>query len=170
MPCLVDAFRKKRNLKSLGMPHFIGHGSHDLNGKKHRFIVMPRFGTDVWSLYLDNGRTMPLHTVYRLAIQMVWTEQHISIIVFIDLNLTFFIWIQSSIDSWMFTSTFMNAHMCMPTWRQRICFSVLEKTADSKYIWLILVWHRIIQQKISNRTQRKCTTAPLNTRHAMHIR
>lgn len=71
MPCLVDAFRKKRNLKTLGMPHFIGHGSHDLNGKKHRFIVMPRFGKDVWSLFLDNGRKMPMHTVYRLAIQMV---------------------------------------------------------------------------------------------------
>lgn len=68
---LVDTFRKKRNLKSLGMPHFVGHGSHDLNDKKHRFIVMPRFGSDVWSLYVDNGKKMPLHTVYRLAIQMV---------------------------------------------------------------------------------------------------
>lgn len=67
----VDAFRKKRNLKALGMPHFIGHGSHDLNAKKHRFIVMPRFGKDVWSLFLENGRKIPLHTVYRLAIQMV---------------------------------------------------------------------------------------------------
>lgn len=71
LPHLVDAFRKKRNLKALGMPHFIGHGSHDLNGKKHRFVVMPRFGADVWSIFLANGRKMPLHTVYRLAIQMV---------------------------------------------------------------------------------------------------
>lgn len=68
---LVDAFRKKRNLKSLGMPHFVGHGSHDLNAKKHRFIVMPRFGSDIWTLFNNNGRKMPLHTVFRLAIQMV---------------------------------------------------------------------------------------------------
>lgn len=67
----VDAFRKKRGLKSLGMPHFVGHGSHEVNDKRHRFIVVPRFGADVWSLYLANDRKMPLHTAYRLAIQMV---------------------------------------------------------------------------------------------------
>lgn len=53
------------------MPHFVGHGSHELNKIKHRFIVMPRFGRDIWSLFLENGRKFPLHTVYRLAIQMV---------------------------------------------------------------------------------------------------
>ncbi|XP_055323194.1 nucleosomal histone kinase 1 isoform X2 [Sitodiplosis mosellana] len=73
----IDAFRKKRNLKSLGMPHFVGHGSHDLNDKKHRFIVMPRFGSDVCSLYVENGKKMPLHTAYRLAIQMLDVYEYI---------------------------------------------------------------------------------------------
>lgn len=68
---IVDAFRKKHGLKALGMPHFVGHGSHELNQKRHRFIVMPRYSADIWSLFLQNGRKMPLHTVYRLAIQMV---------------------------------------------------------------------------------------------------
>lgn len=67
----VEAFRKKHGLKSLGMPYFIGHGSHEINKIRHRFIVMPRFGSDVWSKYLSNGEKLPLHTVYRLAIQMV---------------------------------------------------------------------------------------------------
>lgn len=53
------------------MPHFVGHGSHELNKIKHRFVVMPRFGQDVWSLFLENNRKMPVHTIYRLAIQMV---------------------------------------------------------------------------------------------------
>lgn len=112
MPCLVDAFRKKRNLKSLGMPHFIGHGSHDLNGKKHRFIVMPRFGKDVWSLFLDYGRKMPLHTVYRLAIQMVCKHKHHKCIAIFLYRFKSYI-LSKSIDSWMFTNTFMNAHTCM---------------------------------------------------------
>lgn len=68
---LVDAFRKKHNIKSLGMPHFVGNGSHEINKIKHRFLVMPRYGQDIWSLFLENNRKMPLHTVYRLALQMV---------------------------------------------------------------------------------------------------
>lgn len=53
------------------MPHFVGHGSHDLNKIKHRFVVMPRYGQDIWQLFIDNNRRMPVHTIYRLAIQMV---------------------------------------------------------------------------------------------------
>lgn len=53
------------------MPHFIGHGSHHMNNNKHRFIVLPRFGDDIWNKFLTNGEKFPLHTVYRLAIQMV---------------------------------------------------------------------------------------------------
>ncbi|XP_031628037.1 nucleosomal histone kinase 1 [Contarinia nasturtii] len=76
-PADIEAFKKKRNLKALGMPHFVGHGSHDLNEKKHRFVVMPRFGSDIWSLFLKNDRKMPLHTVYRLAIQMIDVYEYI---------------------------------------------------------------------------------------------
>lgn len=71
-PFAVDSFRKKNGLKSLGMPHLVGHGSHDFNQIKHRFVVMPRYGKDVWNLFVENNRKMPQHTVYRLAIQMVW--------------------------------------------------------------------------------------------------
>lgn len=67
----VETFRKKHGLKSLGMPHFVGHGSHDLNEIKHRFIVMPRFGADIWNIFMKYDSKFPLHTVYRLAIQMV---------------------------------------------------------------------------------------------------
>lgn len=67
----VEAFRKKRGLKQLGMPHFLGHGSHDLNGIKHRFLVIPKFGRDIWTFFLENNKKIPLHTIYRLALQMV---------------------------------------------------------------------------------------------------
>lgn len=53
------------------MPHLIGSGSHEINGIKHRFIVMPRYGKDIWSYFLANNRQLPEHTCYRLAIQMI---------------------------------------------------------------------------------------------------
>lgn len=53
------------------MPHMVGHGSHELNAIKHRFVVMPRYSKDIAKLWLDNGKRIPEHTIYRLAIQMV---------------------------------------------------------------------------------------------------
>lgn len=67
----IKSFQKSNKLSSLGMPNFIGNGSHDLDGVKHRFVVMPRYGKDIWSIFLNNGRKFPQHTVSRLGIQMV---------------------------------------------------------------------------------------------------
>lgn len=68
---VVKSFKKSKGITSLGMPHFVGSGSETINNEKHRFVVMPRFGKDIWSLYLENGRRIPEHTVLRLGIQMV---------------------------------------------------------------------------------------------------
>lgn len=53
------------------MPNYIASGSQDINNIKHRFIVIPRYGKDIWKLLLDNNRIIPEHTIYRLANQMV---------------------------------------------------------------------------------------------------
>lgn len=71
--CLVEAFRKAKGLKSLGIPHFVSHGSHELNDIKHRFLVMPRYGKDIWKIYKENDCQLPEHTIYRLSLQMVET-------------------------------------------------------------------------------------------------
>lgn len=70
---LVEVFRKAKGLKTLGMPHFVSHGSHELNDIKHRFLVMPRYGKDIWKIYKENDSQLPEHTIYRLAMQMVET-------------------------------------------------------------------------------------------------
>lgn len=62
---------KLRKLKSLGMPQFYGFGTHDLNGIKYRFLVMERYGKDLWSLFLENGRIFPTHTVLTIGLQVV---------------------------------------------------------------------------------------------------
>lgn len=71
MSFTVETFKKSRKLSGLGMPYFVGSGSQELDGVKHRFIIMPRYSQDIWSLYLKNGKSFPKHTVYRLALQML---------------------------------------------------------------------------------------------------
>ncbi|XP_065371696.1 nucleosomal histone kinase 1 [Calliphora vicina] len=67
----ICKFQKEHGLKSLGMPYMIGNGSADINGIKHRFIVMPRYGSDVAKHFIANGRRLPEGTCYRLALQMM---------------------------------------------------------------------------------------------------
>lgn len=64
------------------MPHFVANGSHRINLIKHRFVVMPRYGDDIWQLYEENGNKIPEHTIYRLAIQMVGDYDLLNMIVF----------------------------------------------------------------------------------------
>uniref|UniRef100_A0A1I8M9U4 non-specific serine/threonine protein kinase n=1 Tax=Musca domestica TaxID=7370 RepID=A0A1I8M9U4_MUSDO len=67
----VRRFQKDHGLKSLGMPYMVGNGSAEINGIKHRFIVMPRYGSDVAKYFLENNRRLPEGTCYRLALQML---------------------------------------------------------------------------------------------------
>ncbi|EDV91120.1 nucleosomal histone kinase 1 [Drosophila grimshawi] len=67
----INNFKRQQSLKSLGMPHILANGSTDINGHKHRFIVMPRYGSDLSKFYVQNGNRLPEATVYRLALQML---------------------------------------------------------------------------------------------------
>ncbi|XP_055851794.1 nucleosomal histone kinase 1 [Episyrphus balteatus] len=73
----ITQFKKTHNLKSFGMPYLVGSGSHDINNVKHRFVVMPRYGSDIWKFFLENGRKIPEHTIYRLALQMLDVYEYI---------------------------------------------------------------------------------------------
>ena len=67
----VNNWKKEKKLPSLGMPPFLGSGSHECNGEKYRFVVMERYGTDLWKIFLENGRKFPEPTVYKLGWQIV---------------------------------------------------------------------------------------------------
>ncbi|KAG4079025.1 hypothetical protein HA402_001680 [Bradysia odoriphaga] len=73
----IEKYRKAKNLKSLGMPHYVGHGSHEVNGSRHRFVVMPRYARDVWSYFIENGKILPQPTIFRIAIQMLDVLEYI---------------------------------------------------------------------------------------------
>ena len=67
----VAKWKKDKNLSFLGMPPFLGSGSHECHGQKYRFVIMERYGTDLWKLFLENGRKFPEHTVYKVSWQIV---------------------------------------------------------------------------------------------------
>jgi vaccinia related kinase len=60
-----------KKLKSLGMPRYLGSGSHEYDGQKYRFVVMDRFGKDLWSLFIQNKRMFILPTVLTVGLQIV---------------------------------------------------------------------------------------------------
>jgi vaccinia related kinase len=67
----IETFRKSLKLKTLGMPEFIAMGSHEIDSMKHRFIVLPRFGRDIWKIFQEQNNKFPLHTVYRIGYQVL---------------------------------------------------------------------------------------------------
>ncbi|XP_034660066.1 nucleosomal histone kinase 1 [Drosophila subobscura] len=67
----IKQFKQQRGLKTLGMPYILASGSADVNGQKHRFIVMPRYGSDISKFFKENDKRLPEGTVYRLALQML---------------------------------------------------------------------------------------------------
>ena len=73
----IVSFKQRQNFKTLGMPEFIAMGSHEIQQMKHRFIVLPRFGRDIWKIFNEQGHNFPLHTVYRLGWQILNTLQFI---------------------------------------------------------------------------------------------
>lgn len=71
MSVLVERFKSEHKLKSLGIPEFIGAGSHEYSGEKYRFVVMHKFSTDLWKVFLEHGRSLPEATVFQITIQIV---------------------------------------------------------------------------------------------------
>lgn len=55
------------------MPSYLGSGSHEFKNEKYRFLVMDKFGTDLWKKFLENNNAFPPDTVFKLGIQIVST-------------------------------------------------------------------------------------------------
>ncbi|XP_058799722.1 serine/threonine-protein kinase VRK1-like [Phymastichus coffea] len=76
-PTDINNWKKDKVLPNLGMPPFLGSGSHECNGQKYRFVVMERYGIDLWKLFLANGRQFPEPTVYKVAWQIINVLEYI---------------------------------------------------------------------------------------------
>ncbi|KAL4705999.1 hypothetical protein ACJJTC_005685 [Scirpophaga incertulas] len=67
----ISKFMKAKKLSSLGMPSYYGNGSHEYKGEKYRYLVLERYGKDVWSIFKENNRLFPPTTVFQLGLQML---------------------------------------------------------------------------------------------------
>ncbi|XP_076360569.1 serine/threonine-protein kinase VRK1-like isoform X1 [Tachypleus tridentatus] len=67
----IDEWVLKKDLDFLGMPRFIGSGSHEYHGIKYRFMVMERFGEDLQKILDRSNKMFPEKTVYTLGIRIL---------------------------------------------------------------------------------------------------
>lgn len=68
----VKKWQEEKKFESLGMPHFIANGSHILGDTRYRFLVLPRYDTDLQKLSrtMNYGRIHP-RNVLILAAQIL---------------------------------------------------------------------------------------------------
>jgi len=71
IPTTVDEWKRTHTVSYLGIPVYIGSGSHTNSGVQYRFMVMQRFGTDLEKIFNDSGRRFGLATVCFLALRVV---------------------------------------------------------------------------------------------------
>lgn len=67
----IEAWKKEKRLKRLGMPKFFGSGSFEYKNQKYRFMVMERFGTDLQKILEQHSKRLSFKTVYQVGIQIV---------------------------------------------------------------------------------------------------
>lgn len=71
---MVGNFKQNKNLLHLAVPIILDHGIYK---KTHQYIILPPFRADVWSLFIKNERKIPMHTIFRLAIQIINAYEYI---------------------------------------------------------------------------------------------
>ncbi|KAF7704048.1 serine/threonine-protein kinase VRK1 [Silurus meridionalis] len=70
-PELIGTWIKSRKLKYLGVPKYWGSGLHEKGGKRYRFMVMDRFGTDLQKKFEEGGKRFPRKLVLQLGLRLL---------------------------------------------------------------------------------------------------
>ncbi|KAB7503806.1 Serine/threonine-protein kinase VRK1 [Armadillidium nasatum] len=78
-PEFIENWKKEKKLKRLGMPKYLGSGSHEYNGQKYRFMVMERFGEDLQKIIEKHNKKFSYKTVYQVVIQIIPVTGHLHI-------------------------------------------------------------------------------------------
>ncbi|KAF6036019.1 VRK1 [Bugula neritina] len=74
---MVKEYMSKHKLKKLGVPWYISSGQHDIDKTKLRFMVIPRYSTDLQKLFMQCGKKFPLKTVLTIALQVLDSLEYI---------------------------------------------------------------------------------------------
>ncbi|KAG8235459.1 hypothetical protein J437_LFUL014089 [Ladona fulva] len=73
----IEEWKKKHKVSHLGVPQLYGYGSHEYNSEKYRFLVIDRYGKDLWTVFTENDRRFPDATVFKIALQVLDVLQYI---------------------------------------------------------------------------------------------
>jgi len=73
----VKEYKAANKMEHLGVPHVEGTGSFFFRDKKFRFLVIPRYGTDLQTLLDDSKLTLSRETACDVASQVVDSYQYI---------------------------------------------------------------------------------------------
>ncbi|XP_035985860.1 serine/threonine-protein kinase VRK1 [Fundulus heteroclitus] len=76
-PDLIQKWLKAQNLKQLGVPKYWGSGQHDKAGKRYRFMVIDRLGTDLQKKFEECGKRFPRKLVLQLGLRLLDTLEFI---------------------------------------------------------------------------------------------
>lgn len=70
-PDLIERWMKSRKLKNLGVPKYWGSGLHERGGKRYRFMVIDRLGTDLQKKFEECGKRFPRKLVLQLGLRLL---------------------------------------------------------------------------------------------------
>lgn len=70
-PDLIQSWMKSRKLKNLGVPRYWGSGLHEREGKRYRFMVIDRLGTDLQKKFEECGRRFSRKLVLQLGLRLL---------------------------------------------------------------------------------------------------
>jgi len=73
----IEHWKQERGVVHLGVPRVEGSGSFRLRGKKFRFLVIPRYGTDLQTLLDQSGSTLSVDTACSIAKQVIDSYEYI---------------------------------------------------------------------------------------------
>ncbi|KAA0203869.1 hypothetical protein HAZT_HAZT000252 [Hyalella azteca] len=76
-PELIDAWKKERKLKRLGMPKYLGSGSFIYKSQKYRFMVMERFGSDLQKILEKLNKKFSFKTVFQIGLEILDVLEYI---------------------------------------------------------------------------------------------
>ncbi|KAK6183120.1 hypothetical protein SNE40_010657 [Patella caerulea] len=70
-PNIIDDWINQKKLKYLPVPKLCGAGTHNKNSKTYRFLVIPRYSTDLQKLFESNGKSFSYKAVYSIGLRMI---------------------------------------------------------------------------------------------------
>lgn len=76
-PDLIQSWLKAHKLKHVGVPRYWGSGLHDKGGKRYRFMVIDRLGTDLQKKFEECGKRFPRKLVLQLGLRLLDTLEFI---------------------------------------------------------------------------------------------